>query len=139
VVSRDSDGHLAGKRQHLFVRSTPYFIDGPCRRLHCRGKPHVARNWFLTMVSRWGEVIGLGIDHPPMGRSGQINQSTGTFTSTGVSTRGPEKQAPKSSPPPHLAGPHIVANPPNLAVPLTHCGLLILEKNSKFYATSCQI
>jgi len=32
-----------------------------------------------------------------------------------------------------------VARPPNLAVLLTHCGQLILGKNSKFDATRCQI
>jgi len=36
-------------------------------------------------------------------------------------------------------GPQIVASPPNLAVPLTHCGHLILRKIGNFDATGCHI
>jgi len=41
--------------------------------------------------------------------------------------------------PPNVAGPQIVARPPNLSVLLTHCGQLILRKSSKFDATICHI
>ena len=35
--------------------------------------------------------------------------------------------------------PRLWIGPPNLAIPLTHCGRLILIKNSNFHATRCQI
>ena len=77
-------------------------------------------------------MIGLGIDHPPMGRSGQMNQSNGELSPAQAFPRGGRGNKPPNRRPPHLAGPHIVANPPNLAVPLTHSGLLILEKIVNF-------
>ena len=44
-----------------------------------------------------------------------------------------------ATPPKKLAGPQIVARPPNLAVLLTHCGQLIFRKSGKFDATICEI